>query len=330
MTKVFYTGEMQIDIPTYARQILVVDDDIDNIKMLTETLRFEGYKVDFATSGEEALNKVAENCPDLILLDINMGGIDGFDVLKDIGRRDNYVSVIFISARSNTTDVVSGLDAGADDYICKPFEPMEMLARVRAQLRIKDLTDKLAIANKKLLELVDVDDLTGLFNMRSMYTRIDNELIRVRRYGRTMAVVMMDLDNFKKVNDEYDHVFGSFVLANIGRIIRENIRQVDFAARYGGDEFMVVLTETGREGAIVFAERLRCAIESFVFQSGELSCRLTSSIGVAMGDLALADLSGQDLVRRADHTLYAAKRAGKNCVKVFDLSKQGDSDLEGS
>ncbi len=321
---------MQIEVPTYIRQILVVDDDLDNIKILTETLRFEGYQVDFATTGEEALIKVADKLPDLILLDINLSGIDGFDVLKDIGRRDTYVSIIFISARSSTSDVVTGLDAGADDYICKPFEPIEMLARVRAQLRIKDLTDKLAIANKKLLELVDVDDLTGLFNMRSMYVRIEAELIRVRRYGRTMAVVMMDLDSFKKVNDEYDHVFGSFVLSNIGRIVRENIRQVDFAARYGGDEFMIVLTETGREGAIIFAERLRKAIQSFEFKSGELSCKLTSSIGIAMGDLSFVDLEGKDLVRRADHALYAAKGAGKNCVKVFDLSKQGDSDLEGS
>ncbi len=320
---------MQVEIPSYARHILVVDDDLDNIKILTATLRFEGYQVDYASSGEEALVKIAAKCPDLILLDINMGGIDGFGVLKNVSSRENYVSVIFISARSNTSDVISGLDAGADDYICKPFEPMEMLARVRAQLRIKDLTDKLAVANKKLLELVDVDDLTGLYNMRSIYSRIDTELIRVRRYGRTMALVMMDLDNFKSVNDKFDHLFGSHVLSNMGRIIRENIRQVDFAARYGGDEFLIVLTETGEEGALVFTERLRKSIQNNTFTLGEHSYKVTASIGVAMGDLTFADnQSGQDLVRRADHALYAAKRAGKNCVKVFDQSKQGDSDLQ--
>ena len=322
---------MQIEIPAYSRQILVVDDDLDNIKMLTQTLRFEGYQVDFATSGEEALIKIAAKCPDLVLLDINMSGIDGFGVLKDVSKRENYVSVIFISARSHTSDVISGLDAGADDYICKPFEPMEMLARVRAQLRIKDLTDKLAIANKKLLELVDVDDLTGLYNMRSIYSRIDAELVRVRRYGRTMALVMMDLDNFKTVNDKYDHLFGSYVLSTMGRIIRENIRQVDFAARYGGDEFLIVLTETGPEGALVFAERLRKAIQGNIFTAGELSCTLTASIGVSMGDMTFAEnRSAQDLVRQADHALYAAKRAGKNCVKVFDHSNQSDSDLQDS
>ncbi len=321
---------MRIDIPTYSRKILVVDDDLDNVKMLTQTLQFEGYQVDFASSGEEALVKLSKATPDMILLDINMPGMSGFDVLKVVNQHKHYISVIFISARSNTTDVVSGLDAGADDYICKPFEPIEMLARVRAQLRIKDLTDKLAVANKKLLELVDVDDLTGLYNMRSIYSRIDSELVRVRRYGRTMAVVMMDLDNFKMVNDSYDHVFGSFVLATVGRIIRESIRQVDFAARYGGDEFLIVLTETGEEGAVAFAERLRQAIAQKLFTSGETSCQLSSSIGVALGDSNFVNLPSEELVRRADHALYAAKRTGKNCVKVFDFSKQDDSTLQDS
>ena len=284
--------------------------------------------VDFATSGEDALAKISQKSPDLILLDINMSGISGFDVLKKVGQKDQYISVIFISAKSKTSDVVSGLDAGADDYICKPFDPMEVLARVRTQLRIKDLTEKLAIANKKLLELVDVDDLTGLYNMRSIYTRIDAELVRVRRYSRTMAIVMMDLDNFKNVNDQFDHVFGSFVLATIGRIIRESIRQVDFAARYGGDEFLIVLTETGRKGAVIFADRLRKAIESYEFKSDGQACRLTSSLGVAIGDFSFQDLAGQDLVRQADRALYDAKAEGKNCVKVFGLPKQSDSNLQ--
>ncbi len=320
---------MQIEIPPSARQILVVDDDLDNIKILTQLLRFESYRVDFATSGEEALKKIAMQWPDLILLDINMSGIDGFEVLKNVSGRENYVSVIFISARNETSDVISGLDAGADDYICKPFEPMEMLARVRAQLRIKDLTDKLAVANKKLLELVDVDDLTGLYNMRSIYSRIEAELVRVRRYGRKVALVMMDLDNFKCVNDQFDHLFGSKVLSQVGLIIRENIRQIDFAARYGGDEFLVVLTETGAEGAMIFAERLRKSIEGIDFNYGEYSHRLTASIGVAIGDTSSTEAcTAQDLVRKADHALYAAKRGGKNCVKVFDVSKQSDSELQ--
>ena len=320
---------MQIQIPTYSRKILIVDDDLDNVKLLTQTLRFESYQVDFATNGEEAVGKIDKFNPDMILLDINMPGISGYDVLSDVNQRNQFISVIFISARSNTRDVVSGLDAGADDYICKPFDPIEMLARVRAQLRIKDLTDKLAVANKKLVELVDVDDLTGLYNMRSIYARIDSELVRVRRYGRTMAVVMMDLDNFKMVNDSYDHVFGSFVLSTVGRIIRENIRQVDFAARYGGDEFLIVLTETGGDGALIFAERLRNAIEQKVFMAGETSCRLSASIGVALADVNFTDRPAEELVRNADHALYAAKRSSKNCVKIFDPAKLGDSVLQG-
>src|SRR5690606_31562220 len=129
------------------------------------------------------------------------------------------------------------------DYIPKPFVPLEFLARVRTQLRIKDLHDQLRLMNEKLKELVDTDDLTGLFNMRSLYQKLDVELARARRYQRQVGVVMMDMDYFKSVNDGHDHLFGSYVLSQVGAIIRKTIRTTDIAARYGGDEFLIVLTE---------------------------------------------------------------------------------------
>jgi two-component system cell cycle response regulator len=234
--------------------------------------------------------------------------------------RDEYVSVIFVSAKSNTEDIIAGLDTGSDDYICKPFDPMELLARVRAQLRIKDLTDRLTTANARLQELVDIDDLTGLYNMRSIYTKLDNEIGRAKRYNRAVAVVMMDMDNFKQVNDTHDHLFGSFVLGEVGKIIRNNIRSVDFAARYGGDEFLVALCETTIEGATLFADRLRKVIDGHLFEKDGISMHLTVSMGVAVVQPALQSIEPKSLVRYADHAMYDAKRSGKNKVIPFDMA----------
>lgn len=300
--------------------ILAVDDDRDNLRLVSAALRHYGYRVEVAQNGQEALDKLQSITPDLILLDINMPGMSGLEVLKVIRQREDYINIILVSARSETDDIVKGLDTGADDYVCKPFEPTELLARVRAQLRIKDLTDRLAVANRRLEALVDIDDLTGLYNMRSVFAKLDNEINRAKRYNRAVAVVMLDLDNFKVVNDDHDHLFGSFVISEVGRLIQNNIRGVDFGARYGGDEFLVALTETTVEGATLFAERLRKVIAGYVFEKDTDSMRLTASIGVAVVLPAQQAVDAKSLVRYADHALYEAKNAGKNRVANFDMS----------
>lgn len=300
------------------RLVLMVDDDRDNLKMVGALLRHEDYDVAQAESAEEALELLKTIEPHLILLDINMPGISGLEMLRQLRQRENYVSVIFVSARSATDDVVRGLDEGADDYICKPFEPTELLARVRSQLRIKDLQDRLAEANHRLQELVDIDDLTGLYNMRSIYDRLENEISRGKRYSRSVGVIMLDMDFFKRVNDTNDHLFGSFVLAEVGKIIRQNVRTVDFAARYGGDEFLIALPETSIEGAVKFADRIRQRIEMSTFSKDGKSMKLTASLGVCVAMPGLVDVDARGLVRAADHALYDAKHAGKNCVKLYD------------
>lgn len=300
--------------------ILAVDDDTDNLRLISVALQHEGYRVELAKSGEEAIEKLKKITPDLVLLDINMSGVSGLETLKTIRSREDYINVILVSARSDSGDVVKGLDTGADDYICKPFDPMELLARVRAQLRIKDLADRLAKANERLRELVDIDDLTGLYNMRSIYQKIENEIGRAKRYDRALAVVMMDMDNFKEVNDTNDHLFGSFVLSEVGKLIRNNIRGIDFAARYGGDEFLIALSETTLEGAGLFAERLRKVIAGHTFEKDGNSIRLTASIGVAVVQPAQHAIDAKSLVRYADHAMYDAKRTGKNQVCLFDVA----------
>jgi diguanylate cyclase (GGDEF)-like protein len=301
------------------RKVLVVDDDDTNRTLVGKALEFEGYQVNQADSGAAALQVIQEWQPHLVLLDVNMPGLNGLETLAKLRARDEYVSVMFVSANSRTEDVIRGLDAGADDYVCKPFEVLELLARVRSQLRIKDLNDNLKRANDRLKELVDIDDLTGLFNMRSLYKRLDFELDRARRYDRSVVVIMMDLDHFKTVNDQHDHLFGSFVLTQVGKMVRENIRKVDFAARYGGDEFLVVLTEINLEGAETFANRLRDKISKNTFKNEFYSMDLTASLGLAIANPNEHDVDARALVRYADRALYVAKENGRNRVEVFDF-----------
>ncbi len=299
------------------RRILIVDDDVDNLRVVSAVLRWQGYQVQTADSGLKAIEIITDWSPQLVLLDINMPDLSGLETLEKLRRQKYYCSVIFLSGKSRTEDVVNGLDAGADDYICKPFAPEELLGRVRTQLRIKDLNDQLREANEKLKELVDIDDLTGLFNMRSLYQRLEHEMARARRFERCVCVVMMDMDFFKKVNDAHDHLFGSFVLSEIGYIIKSNIRSVDFAARYGGDEFLVVLTEVHREGAELFCERLRATIQNYKFDNGEDEMFLTASLGFAISDPHDDHVDAKNLVRMADRALYEAKGAGRNCVRFY-------------
>lgn len=298
------------------RRILVVDDDLASRKLVSLSLQHEQYQVQQAESGQEALRMMDDWHPHLVLLDMSMPKLNGLETLSKLRAKDEYVSVLFLSGKSKTEDVIRGLDAGSDDYICKPFEVLELLARVRTQLRIKDLNDALRRANERLKELVDIDDLTGLFNMRSLYKKLDFELDRGRRYGRGVCVLMMDLDHFKTVNDSNDHLFGSFVLTQVGKIIRETMRKVDFAARYGGDEFLVVLTEITPEGAQIFAERLRSRIEQKTFTSGDYSINLTASIGISVVNPKTTEIDGKELVRSADRALYQAKEKGRNRVET--------------
>lgn len=316
------------DAGAETRNILIVDDDPDSVRILKPFLEAAGYSVDWAASGEEAIAEIKGGMPHLILLDVNMPGISGFETLNYLRQKQDYVAIIFVSANTKTDDVIRGLDAGADDYVRKPFDIREVLSRVRAKLRIKDLHDQLKNANKKLAGLVDIDDLTGLYNMRSVYDRLDREIVRSLRFGRPMAVIMMDMDHFKKVNDNHDHLFGSFVLSQVGKIILSNIRKVDFGARYGGDEFLICLTETTKEGAVLFCERLRKTIESFCFINGSDSEKLTSSIGVAILDPQVP-IDARSLVRRADQCLYEAKEAGRNQVKAYDfgVEREGLRDI---
>ncbi len=301
------------------RKVLIVDDDPDSLEIISEALRWEGYQVEKCFSGAEAVQIISSWIPHLVILDVNMPNMGGVETLKYVKTKHQYMSVMFISGNTASEAVIEGLDSGADDYIPKPFDPLELLARVRTQLRIKDLNDQLRDANAKLNELVETDDLTGLFNMRNLYQKLEFEIERARRFARQVCVVMMDMDYFKSVNDGHDHLFGSFVLSEVGAIVRQNIRTIDIGARYGGDEFLIVLMEVNKDGAMLFCERLRKAIEAKHFINGKDEIRLTASIGFAIISPNDKTTDARHLVRTADNALYDAKRSGRNRVCFIEI-----------
>jgi two-component system, cell cycle response regulator len=304
------------------QRILVVDDHPDNIEIIDARLSSRGYRIESASDGEEALEKVRQNPPHLILLDVMMPVLDGFEVSRRIKRDTSlpFIPIILVTARGETEDKVEGLDAGADDYLTKPINFPELEARVRSMLRIKKLQDELDRKNRQLeeanrqLRLLSITDgLTGLYNHRHVHELLQEEHERCKRNGDPLAVAMLDLDRFKQLNDTHGHQTGDVVLADTARILREGAREVDMIGRYGGEEFIVILPEATEAAAVRFAERVREAVEHHVFRIGDKEIRMTVSAGVASAS-APDLLQPDELIRRADMALYEAKNVGRNRV----------------
>jgi diguanylate cyclase (GGDEF)-like protein len=306
---------------TGSTRILVVDDVPDNVDILDARLSSRGYEVVTATNGEEALASVADTPPHLILLDVMMPGMDGREVARRIKDDDTlpFIPIILVTALSEADDVVQGLESGADDYISKPYNFRELEARVRAMLRIKTLQDELdqknrelELANKRLKKLSITDGLTELFNHRHVHQLLHDEFERSARTGESIAVVMMDLDRFKNINDTYGHPTGDVILFETAQIIQDTAREIDMVGRYGGEEFIAILPETHEEPAANFAERVRKAVEEHVYRDGATEIRMTVSCGVA----ALHEgIDGPEaLLKAADEALYQAKHGGRNQV----------------
>ena len=305
--------------------ILLVDDNPDNLDIVSTRLEFLGYEVDTVATGDEALTAFAENPPDLVLLDVMLPGIDGYEVARRI-RADGdvpYVPIILVTARDSTEDKVTGLDAGADDYLTKPINFPELEARVRSMLRIKKLQDQLEASNRKLEQLSISDGLTGLFNHRHVHELLEHEFDRSMRTHEPLSVAMFDLDRFKSVNDTHGHQAGDAVLRRLASILRETAREVDNLGRYGGEEFIAVLPGTELHDAAVFAERVRTAVADAEFNiDGERTIPMTVSGGVASWPSRRVN-DARGLIEVADRALYAAKEGGRNrVVRATELVDQ--------
>lgn len=301
-------------------RILVVDDNQDNIEIIATRLRFRGYDMEEAADGKQALELVHQNPPDLILLDVMLPDIDGYEISRRIKGNEElpFIPIILVTARDSTQDKVMGLDAGADDYLTKPINFPELEARVRSMLRIKRLQDELEEKNRELERLSISDGLTGLYNHRRIHGLLHEEFERAQRTGDKISVAMFDLDRFKSVNDTYGHPAGDRVLQEMATVLRESAREIDRIGRYGGEEFMVILPETDIEDAAVFVERVRREVARRPFDI-ELDepLHMTISVGVATYPNESID-SPETLVKIADNALYAAKTGGRNKAVRFD------------
>jgi len=308
-------------------RILVVDDNQDNIEIIATRLRFRGYEILEASDGNSALALVHEAAPDLILLDVMLPDIDGYEISRRIKGDENlpFIPIILVTARDSTQDKVAGLDAGADDYLTKPINFPELEARVRSMLRIKRLQDELELKNRELERLAISDGLTGLFNHRHIHALLAEEFERSARTNDMMSVAMLDLDRFKSVNDTYGHPAGDRVLTELSDILRETARDIDKLGRYGGEEFMVLLPETGIEDAAVFVERVRREVSRRAFDVGrDEPLHMTISAGVASCPHPTID-SVEIMVGLADEALYAAKKGGRDRVVRFDEIPREDA-----
>ncbi|MGH7720902.1 MAG: diguanylate cyclase [Gemmatimonadaceae bacterium] len=310
-------------------RILIVDDKEDNVEILRARLEASGYRTLSATGGEAALTLIAEEPPDLVLLDVMMPHMDGHEVARRIKGDGSlpFIPIIMQTALDAVENKVEGLDAGADDYITKPINFLELEARVRAMLRLKAsqhnlaiANDKLAIANDELSRIAVTDGLTGLYNRRHLEERLREMFEHSARLHEPLACVLFDLDHFKSVNDTYGHQVGDEVLKQLAGLLKQSAREVDRVGRYGGEEFMVILPGTVLDAAVTFAERARQEVEQrvFTYQGGTL--RRTLSAGVSAWPHPRIR-HRDELVRAADEALYAAKALGRNRVVRFDSAE---------
>jgi diguanylate cyclase (GGDEF)-like protein len=292
------------------RKVLIVDDSVVIQRLVQARMRSDGFDVACLTSAVDLVSQCQTLAPDVIILDIDMPDVTGFEACKALKDDSNtsQIPVIFLSAKTSTEEKVKGLDLGAVDYVTKPFDPVELRARVRSAYR-----------TKYLLELLEqkarVDGLTGLYNRAFFNDRIEEELDRARRYNGTLAIVLFDVDRFKRINDTYGHSFGDIVLAEVAETARLHARQSDVVARYGGEEFVIILPEQSAQNASYLAERIRSAIEELHLVHNGERVVVTASFGVSSTAEIGYDTS-KELVDAADKMLYAAKEGGRNQVRM--------------
>lgn len=289
--------------------VLVAEDDPDIRALIRNRVQHAGFRVAVAASGDEALELARTLRPDVLLLDVGLPVLDGFEVCRVLNQDPGTApAVIFLTARTTTDERVRGLGVGAVDYIAKPFEAAELVARIQAALRTKQLVDGLA-------RRASTDALTGLLNRDELDRRLVEHVALARR-GRPLACLMLDIDHFKLLNDRYGHVAGDEVLREVARRLqRANVRSSDLSFRYGGEEFLLLLPDTGLEGASVAAEKVLNGVAS---RPVELSPGLEVGIGLSIGAAVWsATMSGPaELVAAADEALYEAKRTGRGRVAV--------------
>jgi two-component system, cell cycle response regulator len=297
---------------TSAATVLVVDDSLVVRSVVRGWLEEHGYHVVEVEDGLAAVEHCLAEPPDVVLLDIEMPGLNGHQVLARLKSEPlvRDIPVVFLTNYASMDEVLRGLGGGAHDYLRKPFEPAELVARVGAAARVKKLQDELRRRNDELDRISRTDALTGLFNRRHLEEQLASHVGTARRHGHDLGVVLLDVDHFKNVNDTHGHPAGDSVLIEMSRRIRAKLRTEDIAGRWGGEEFLVIIPDTDLVGTLQAAERIRALVAAEPFDIADTAAYVTVSGGCS----AFIGASVDDLVRAADKGLYDAKASGRNCV----------------
>ena len=299
-------------------KILLIDDSRLIAPVAKTILTKRGHEVILAQDGLAGLEAAKSERPDMILLDLTMPVMDGYQVCEKLKQEDSTkeIPVIMLTSKAEPADKVKGLEMGALDYMAKPFDEGELVARVNIHVRLKELREALEEKNRQLQEMANRDGLTGLFNHRYFHEQLSKDFLRARRYHESLSCILLDIDYFKKFNDNYGHQTGDVVLSTLGRVIEEAIRDSDFAARYGGEEFAVILYHADQPAAVHVAERLRQMVEDREIHDKDKMLHVTISVGVAtFPHEEIRD--SKKLIECADKALYKAKENGRNRVESY-------------
>ncbi len=305
--------------------ILVVDDNPVNRELLSCLFAQNGYRVIEETTGNNALERLTQIVPDLILLDVDLPDISGFEVCRRLKGELLFVDipVLFVTSRDDKKDILAGFAAGGQDYVVKPFTRAELLARVRTHLALRETQQQLKASEAKFRELSLRDDLTGFYNTRYLYQALQGQLTMHQR--RPLSVIFIDIDNFKFIVDTYGHLNGSRIIAELAGVVRPVIGKDCYGVSYGGDEFVIVLPGHGYEQAMQVARDIRKAIEKYTFLSGmDLAIHITVSCGVSSFPEDAQTVT--QLLSCADHALFYAKDKGKNSIGSFRRMVKKDKD----
>ncbi len=303
-------------------KVLIADDSATSRAMLRTSLLRWGYEVVLAENGADAWEMLADaDPPPMAILDWVMPHMTGPEVCRRVREQQQkpytYTYILLLTSKNTKDETVEGMEAGADDYIVKPFDQHELQVRLRAGKRIIDLQMDLLRAHEELRERASKDLLTMLPNRAAIAAALEQELSRCHRDRRTVGVILLDIDHFKKINDTYGHFAGDAVLRETATRLRGNMRPYDQVGRYGGEEFLVVLPNCDLEQAAMQAERMRVKLESSAMVVDGTEMRVSASFGVTVSDGS--ELNPDSFVRVADEALYRAKDAGRNCVRSLAL-----------
>ncbi|MFT4542148.1 MAG: two-component system cell cycle response regulator [Planctomycetota bacterium] len=309
-------------------RILAIDDDPVTLKILVKHLENGGYEVMQARNGKEGLQMALENDPEVIMSDWDMPGLDGLELCTELRRTESGKNIYFLllTGRAEEERIVEAFESGVDDYITKPFIPRILAARIKGGARLVNLqrqveedrrimrqqVAELGQMTRKLRSVALTDALTDLPNRRYAMKRMDNEWSFMKRTGRPLTLIMMDIDRFKAVNDTHGHDIGDVVLQQTARTLEANVRDVDEVCRFGGEEFLVICKNTMQEDGMIVAERIRAGVEANLIKNGTFDRNVTMSLGVAGQYDAIGTVS--ELLKRADEAVYDAKHGGRNRV----------------